>query len=34
MLRRLHPKSHLDFAILFNELDAWRRGEIAKIKVA
>jgi len=33
MRRRIHPKSKEDFAILFNELDAWRRGEITKIKV-
>lgn len=32
MNRRLHPKTNPDFSILFNELDSWRRQEIAKIK--
>jgi hypothetical protein len=32
MLRRTHPKSNADFAVLFNELDHWRKGEVAKIK--
>ena len=32
MDRRLHPKTNPDFSILFNELDSWRRAEIAKIK--
>jgi len=32
MHRRLHPNSNADFAILFNELDAWRKSEIIKIK--
>lgn len=32
MLRRTHPKSNADFAVLYNELDQWRRGEVAKIK--
>jgi hypothetical protein len=32
MNRRLHPKTNPDFSILFNELDSWRRDEIAKIK--
>jgi hypothetical protein len=32
MNRRLHPKTNPDFAILFNELDSWRRDEIIKIK--
>jgi hypothetical protein len=33
MMRRTHPKSNQDFAILYNELDAWRKSEMAKIKV-
>lgn len=33
MKRRLHPSSNMDFEILYNELDAWRKDEIAKIKV-
>eukprot|EP01041_Mallomonas_annulata_P006450 gene6450-13032_t len=32
MQRRLHPHSKLDFAILYNELDVWRRAEIAQVK--
>lgn len=32
MMRRTHPKSNHDFAVLYNELDAWRKEEIAKIK--
>jgi len=32
MHRRLHPSSNEDFAILYNELDTWRKGEIIKIK--
>jgi len=31
-LRRTHPKSNADFAVLYNELDQWRRSEVAKIK--
>jgi uncharacterized linocin/CFP29 family protein len=31
--RKLNPKTKLDFAMLFNELDEWRRQEVAKIKV-
>lgn len=34
MARRTHPKSNADFAVLYNELDTWRDGEIAKIKVS
>jgi hypothetical protein len=33
MMRRTHPKSNQDFAVLYNELDIWRKNEIAKIKV-
>lgn len=33
MRRRLQPKTNADFEILYNELDAWRRAEITKIKV-
>jgi hypothetical protein len=33
MARRTHPKSNTDFAVLYNELDTWRQGEVAKIKV-
>jgi hypothetical protein len=32
MARRLHPKNNSDFAVLYNELDAWRKAEVAKIK--
>lgn len=32
MNRRMHPQNNADFATLFNEMDIWRRGEIAKIK--
>lgn len=31
--RRTHPKSNTDFAVLYNELDDWRKAEVAKIKV-
>jgi hypothetical protein len=31
--RKLHPTSKLDFALLFNELDNWRKQEVARIKV-
>ena len=33
MARRTHPKSNADFAVLYNELDVWRKTEIDKIKV-
>ena len=33
MKRRLHPKTSDDFARLYNELDAWRREEVEKIKL-
>lgn len=33
MSRRVNPKTNADFAILYNELDAWRKAEVAKIKV-
>ncbi len=33
MARRTHPKSNSDFAVLYNELDTWRKGEVNKIKV-
>jgi hypothetical protein len=32
MLRRTHPKSNADFAVLYNELDNWRKSEVAKLK--
>ena len=32
MQRRLHPQSNDDFAILYTELDEWRRAEVLKIK--
>lgn len=32
MKRRLHPQSNEDFARLYNELDAWRKEEVDKIK--
>lgn len=32
MRRRLNPKSNSDFATLYNELDVWRKGEIARVK--
>ncbi len=32
-LRRTHPKTNQDFAVLYNELDQWRKEEIVKIKV-
>ena len=32
MHRRLHPQTNDDFAILYNELDQWRREEVAKLK--
>jgi hypothetical protein len=32
MLRRTHPKTNADFAILYNELDHWRKSEVAKLK--
>ncbi|KAJ1410755.1 hypothetical protein B484DRAFT_353315 [Ochromonadaceae sp. CCMP2298] len=34
MARRTHPKSNTDFAVLYNELDAWRKTEVTKIKAA
>jgi hypothetical protein len=34
MRRRLQPKTNADFEILYNELDAWRRAELVKIKVS
>lgn len=33
MARRTHPKSNADFAVLYNELDTWRKAEVQKIKV-
>eukprot|EP01038_Epipyxis_sp_PR26KG_P004955 gene4955-6928_t len=32
MNRRIHPKTNSDFAVLYNELDSWRREEIKKIQ--
>jgi len=34
MQRRLNPKSNSDFASLFNEMDTWRRMEVAKVKAS
>lgn len=34
LARRQHPKNNSDFAVLYNELDAWRRAEVVKIKTA
>jgi hypothetical protein len=34
MARRTHPKSNSDFAVLYNELDAWRKVEVQKVKAA
>lgn len=33
MARRVQPRSNADFAVLYNELDTWRKAEVAKIKV-
>ena len=32
--RRMHPHTHEDFEILYNELEAWRLHETARIKAA
>lgn len=32
MNRRLHPQCNEDFAILYSELDEWRKAEVAKVK--
>lgn len=32
LARRTNPKTNADFALLYNELDSWRKAEIAKIK--
>lgn len=32
MKRRLNPRTNSDFQILFNELDAWRKAEVSRIK--
>ena len=32
--RRMHPKKHKDFDILYNELEAWRLNETKKIKAS
>ena len=32
--RRMHPKKHLDFEVLYNELEAWRLNETKKIKAS
>jgi len=34
MQRRLNPKSNADFASLYNEMDTWRRQEVAKVKAS
>jgi hypothetical protein len=31
--RKSNPRSQADFATLYNELEEWRRAEVAKIKV-
>ncbi len=33
MDRRTNPTTDPDFAVLYNELSAWRKGEVVKIKV-
>lgn len=33
MRKRTHPTTNADFSRLYNELDQWRRNEVAKIKV-
>lgn len=33
MARRTHPTTNADFEVLYNELDQWRKAEVAKIKV-
>lgn len=30
--RRLHPRTHADFAVLYDEVEAWRVSETARIK--
>lgn len=32
MRKRTHPTTNEDFARLYNELDAWRKAEVAKVK--
>jgi hypothetical protein len=32
-LRRTHPKNNADFAVLYNELEEWRKQEVNKIKL-
>jgi len=32
MARRTHPTTNADFEVLYNELDQWRKAEVAKIK--
>ena len=32
--RRTHPRTKQDFAVLYNELEAWRLQEVARIKAA
>jgi hypothetical protein len=34
MKKRTHPRTNSDFATLYNELDAWRKAEMEKIKVS
>ena len=34
MQKRSTPSSNADFARLYNELDTWRRTEVAKVKVS
>lgn len=34
MSRRLHPRTNEDFAIMYSELDMWRKAEVAKIKAS
>ena len=31
--RKVNPTSKLDFALLFNELETWRKQEVTRIKV-
>lgn len=34
LARRMQPKTNSDFALLYNELDSWRKDELAKIKAS
>ena len=32
-IRKSSPRTQADFAVLYNDLDAWRLSEVKKIKV-